>query len=229
MSMLEVDAAVRDAIAARVAEVDGAIADACRAAGRARGEVTLLAVSKKQPPERIVAGWLAGLRAFGENYVQELEAHRALLPAEARWELIGHLQTNKAKKAAQLAARVHTVDSERLARALGQARPGLEVLVEVNVGDEASKDGVGPAGVPAVVDAARAAGLEVVGLMCIPPADRPPRPYFAALRALAEAERARTGLALPELSMGMSGDFADAILEGSTVVRVGSALFGARG
>lgn len=223
-------------IAERSAAIEARIASACQRAGRARTDVTLLAVAKTQPDERVVAAYEAGLHHFGENYVQELERHVAVLRGRdprASWHLIGHLQTNKAKKAAELASLVHTVDSSKLARALGAATAGratpLGVLVEVNIGGEASKSGVEPAAIEAVIGEIRAhSGLEARGLMCIPPPDDEPRRWFAALRTRAEALRASTGLALPELSMGMSADFEDAILEGATLVRVGTAIFGER-
>ncbi len=223
-------------IAERIAEIEGRIAGACQRAGRARAEVTLIAVAKTQPDERVLAAYAAGLRHFGENYVQELERHRIAL-VEGRglsWHLIGHLQSNKARKAAELSTRIHTVDSPKLARALAQgasARVGepLGVLIEVNLGGEASKSGAAPDAVEAVLTELRAhPKLEARGLMCIPPPDDAPRRWFAALRGQAERLRAATGLALPELSMGMSADFEDAILEGATHVRVGTAIFGER-
>lgn len=223
-------------IVERIAELEARIAGACARAGRARGEVTLIAVAKTQPDERVRAAYDAGLRDFGENYVQELERHVAALAAlaePASWHVIGHLQTNKAKKAAELATLVHTVDSPKLARALGQAAAArsspLGVLIEVNLGGEASKSGSAPDAIEAVITEVRAhPRLEARGLMCIPPPDDAPRRWFAALRGHAERLRVSTGLALPELSMGMSADFEDAILEGATFVRVGTAIFGER-
>jgi PLP dependent protein len=193
-------------------------------------------VAKTQPAERVEAAHRAGLRDFGENYVQELERHADALAGvapPARWHVIGHLQTNKAKKAAERATLIHTVDSTRLARALGNATAGrpspLGALVEVNLGGEASKSGVPPTEVEAVLTELRAhAGLEARGLMCIPPPHDDPRKWFGQLREHAVRLRASTGLALPELSMGMSADFEDAIAEGATLVRVGTAIFGER-
>lgn len=222
-------------IAERVAAVEARIAQACARAGRARGEVVLLGVAKTQPEAAVLEAYQAGVRAFGENYVQELEAHAQALAAHAdvAWHLIGHLQSNKAKKAAERATLIHTVDTTKLARALGQATHGraspLGVLVEVNLGGEASKHGAAPDSVEAVLAEVRAhPGLEARGLMCIPPPDDAPRRWFVALRQLAERLRGPTGLVLPELSMGMSGDFEVAIEEGATFVRVGTALFGER-
>lgn len=218
-------------VKARLAKVLAEIAVACAKAGRAAGEVRLIAVSKKQPLERVQAVYEAGHRELGENYVQELERRGTELPADAVLHLIGHVQTNKAKKAAELASMIHTLDSERLAQALSRAVPSgreLEALIEVRLGGEATKAGLEPAAVEPLISAIRdLAGLRVRGLMCIPPSGAGRR-HFAELRALAVGLRARTGLDLPHLSMGMSEDFAEAILEGATLVRVGTAIFGAR-
>lgn len=207
------------------------VENACATAGRKPQDVTLLAVSKKQPIEAVRAVYDAGHRNFGENYVQEMEARIAALPSDARLHMIGHLQTNKVKKALG-AAMIHGVDSEKLARAIdkaaGEAGRKIPVLLEVNVGGEDSKSGVAPADCEALVLACTALpALELRGLMCIPPEEESRR-YFAQLRELRDDLAKRTGLSLPELSMGMSGDFEDAILEGSTIVRVGTAIFGAR-
>ena len=201
--------------------------------------VTLVAVSKTQPAEAVREAYAAGQRHFGENYAQEWRDKAALL-ADLEglvWHFIGALQTNKVKylvgsaeaPAAPRAAWVHTVDRLALAEELSKrsARRGAttRVLVEVNVGGEASKSGCAPADVPALRDAvARLPALELRGLMCIPPAEGDPRPHFARLRQLRDA----LGGDLPDLSMGMSGDYEAAIAEGSTIVRVGTAIFGAR-
>jgi hypothetical protein len=214
-----------------LALVRNAIERAARAAGRASSEVRLVGVSKRQPIERVAAAYELGLRDFGENYVQELVARRSELPREARWHMIGHLQTNKAKQV--LAADwLHGVDSMRLVEALtkaGAARSEkLPVLVEVNLAGEASKSGAAPADVEVILLAAAASPcLDPRGLMCIPPPGGG-RPWFAKLRGLRDEMASKTGLSLPELSMGMSSDFEDAILEGSTMVRVGTAIFGER-
>jgi PLP dependent protein len=199
--------------------------------------VTLVAVSKTQPPEAIREAYAAGQRDFGENYAQEWrDKAAALADLDAiAWHFIGALQTNKVKyllpaeAAAPAAAWVHTVDRLALAEELSRraARRGvrLRVLLEVNVAAEASKAGATPQEVPALAERVRALpGLELRGLMCIPPAEGDPRPHFARLRAL------RDGLGgdLRDLSMGMSSDYAAAIAEGSTLVRVGTAIFGAR-
>jgi pyridoxal phosphate enzyme (YggS family) len=204
---------------------------ACTRAGRNIGEVTLLAVSKKQPLEKVRAVYDAGHRDFGENYVQEMEQRIAALPADARFHMIGHLQTNKTKRAIS-AAMIHGVDSEKLARAVGKAAAEagrtVPVLLEVNVAKESSKSGVLPEAAEALVLAASAiAGLALSGLMCIPP-ESEGRAHFATLRALRDDLAKRTGVSLPVLSMGMSGDFEEAILEGATIVRVGTAIFGNR-
>lgn len=211
-------------IAALAAEIEARIADACRRAGRPRASVRLVAVSKGQPAERLLEAHAAGLRVFGESYAQELERHAALFPPGAiEWHFIGHLQSNKAKRVAALAAMVHSVDSVKLSRALGP----VPQLIEIRIGGEETKSGVDPERAEALL-AELGPEARVEGLMCIPPQDGEPRRHFAALRELADRLRAATGRPLPELSMGMSGDFEDAILEGATFVRVGTALFGER-
>ncbi len=191
--------------------------------------VTLVAVSKSHPADAIREAHAAGQRDFGENYVQEWrEKAEALadLPGIV-WHFIGSLQTNKVKYLAGKVALVHTVDREELGREIARRweRTGgrARVLVEVNLGDEASKGGCQAAEVPGLVERLRALpALEVAGLTCIPPPEEDPRRHFRALRAL------RDGLGLAELSMGMSGDYPVAIEEGSTLVRVGTAIFGER-
>jgi hypothetical protein len=191
--------------------------------------VTLVAVSKAQPAEAIREAYAAGQRHFGENYVQEWRDKAAALAdlPDLAWHFVGSLQTNKVKYLVGRVALVHAVDREELGREIARrsAAAGVttRVLVEVNVAGEASKAGCSPADAPALVASLRALpGLEVAGLMCIPPPDEPPRPRFARLRELA------AGLGLRELSMGMSGDYPDAIAEGATLVRVGTAIFGER-
>jgi pyridoxal phosphate enzyme (YggS family) len=191
--------------------------------------VTLIAVSKTQPPEAIREAYAAGQRDFGENYAQEWRAKADSLAdlAELRWHFIGGLQTNKVKLLAGRVAFVHTLDREDLARELSrrfvQKGAVARVFLEVNVGDEGTKGGCTPADAPRLAEAVRALpGLEPCGLMCIPPAGQEPRPYFQRLRAL------RDQLGLRELSMGMSSDWREAVLEGATFVRVGTAIFGAR-
>ncbi|MCA9550868.1 MAG: YggS family pyridoxal phosphate-dependent enzyme [Myxococcales bacterium] len=219
-------------LAERLAAVQAQVAAACRAAGRDPAEVCLVAVSKRQPDALLLEAYAAGQRDFGENYVQEMLRKQPLLPPDARWHLIGHVQSNKAKAAAT-AHLLHTLDSEKLARALARAAEAegrrLDVLVEVNLAHEDQKAGVDPEGVEALIEVAQATGwLEVQGLMCIPPEGEGPR-YFPELRRLRDDLVERLKRPLPILSMGMSGDFEAAIAAGATVVRVGTAIFGARG
>ena len=209
--------------------VEDRIAHACRVTGRERSEVTLVAVSKTQPPEAIELLIEAGQRVFGENRVQEAQAHWSGLRQAApdlELRLIGPLQTNKAADAVALFDVIETVDRPKLADALAaagekQGRP-VRVLVQVNTGAEPQKAGVLPEGADDLIRYARDSGLIVEGLMCIPPADEAAGPHFALLRKIAR----RNGLAA--LSMGMSGDYETAIRFGATHVRVGSALFGER-
>jgi len=223
-----------DEIAARLTTVRERIASAARRAARDPAAVRLVVASKTQPPEAIRAAYAAGAREFGENYVQEAAAKQDALAnlKELRWHLIGHLQTNKARDAANRFALIHSLDSARLASALGRARPAprVAVLVEVNVAAEASKSGVAPSEVERLIEEARAT-VEIRGLMTIPPPAPSPersRGHFAALRAKRDRLAATTGLALSELSMGMTDDFEVAIEEGATIVRVGRAIFGER-
>lgn len=204
------------------------IAAAARRAGRDPDEITLVAVSKRKPPEDIVAAYEAGQRDFGENYVQEFERKSARLPPlpGARFHLIGKLQSNKAKRAAGLFSTIHTLDSVKLARRLDRFASALEVFLELKLSPEESKAGMDPASLEAVLGAAQAAErLEVAGLMAMPPWNPDPehaRPYFRRLRDLAEAH------GIGGLSMGMSHDLEVAIEEGATHVRVGTAIFGKR-
>jgi pyridoxal phosphate enzyme (YggS family) len=213
-------------VAARVDAIQRRIAGACRASGRAVEDVTLTAVSKTQPPEAIAAALAAGQRVFGENRVQEAQARWAGRRDGVELRLIGPLQSNKAADAVALFDVIETLDRPKLADALAAAgaRAGkaVRVLIQVNTGAEAQKAGVLPGGTGDLLDHARAAGLIVEGLMCIPPADEAPGPHFALLRKIARR------LGLETLSMGMSGDFETAIRFGATHVRVGSSLFGER-
>jgi pyridoxal phosphate enzyme (YggS family) len=214
----------------RLNEVRSRIAKAAALARREAGDVTLIAVSKTHDAEEIAPLLRAGQRVFGENRVQEAQAKWPALKGEwpdVRLHLIGQLQSNKAEEAVALFDAIHSVDRPSLVAALGKAmekagrRP--DCFLQVNVGDEAQKGGCPPAELPALIEAAEAAGLPVTGLMCIPPADVEPAPYFALLAKLAR----RHGLA--GLSMGMSGDFETAVTIGASHVRIGTALFGARG
>jgi hypothetical protein len=205
-----------------------ALAAAIRAAGGAA--VTLVAAAKAQPEARIAAALAAGQRVFGENYVQEAEARwaerRAAYP-DLELHLIGPLQTNKAKDAVRLFDVIESVDRERLAAALAKAEAAAGVkrryCVQVNTGEEPQKAGIAPTEAVAFVERARAVhGLDVVGLMAIPPADEPPAPHFALLVQLADAA------GLPWRSIGMSGDYLEAVRQGATHVRIGTGVFGAR-
>jgi pyridoxal phosphate enzyme (YggS family) len=222
-----------------IARVEERLAAACRRSGRRREDVRLVAISKTHPPELIRAAFDAGLRDFGENRVQEAKAKRpALSDLDATWHLVGHLQTNKARAARDLFHWVHSVDSLRLAEKLAQAvAPGgerLPVLIEVNLGEEVSKAGVRADEAPELAEQiGRLAALELRGLMVIPPFLPDPeaaRPYFRRLRTLAREIAARnlSNVSMQELSMGMSHDFEVAVEEGATIVRVGTAIFGAR-
>jgi pyridoxal phosphate enzyme (YggS family) len=187
-----------------------------------------MAVTKVFPAQAICDAYALGLRDFGENYVQEFEGkHPAVAGLEgARFHLIGHLQSNKAKKAAELFGSIQTVDSARLARRLDECGVPLDVMLEVKLSPEQAKSGAAPEELPALIDAVRACpNLRLLGLMTMPPWSDDPeqtRPYFRRLRELGE----RLGLA--QLSMGMSHDLEAAIEEGATCVRVGTALFGKR-
>lgn len=221
-------------IAARLTAVRDRMARAARRVQRDPASVRLVLASKTQPPEAIRAAYAAGAREFGENYVQEAAAKQDALAdlGDLRWHLIGHLQTNKARGAANRFALIHSLDSARLAAALSRARPAARaaVLIEVNLALEASKSGVAPAEVERLIEEARAT-VEILGLMTIPPPaldSERSRSHFAALRATRDRLAAATGLALSELSMGMTDDFEVAIEEGATIVRVGRAIFGER-
>jgi pyridoxal phosphate enzyme (YggS family) len=189
--------------------------------------VTLVAVTKTVPPERVDAAFHAGIRVFGESKIQEAKAKIPLVSSRARWHFIGHLQSNKARDAVELFELIHSVDSVKLAAELdkwaeraGKTQP---ILLEVNVSGETSKFGVKPEDLPATLaQVQQFPRLEVRGLMTIPPVGQDPRPYFRRLREL----RDQTGLR--ELSMGMSQDYEIAIEEGATLVRIGTAIFGER-
>jgi hypothetical protein len=223
-------------IAQPLEEVRARVARAEQLAGRPAGSVTLVAVSKMHPAAAIREAYAAGQRDFGENYLQELEDKATELSdlVDLRFHVIGHIQSNKAKLAVRRGSVIHTVDSPSLARELGKraaGRPGpLPVLIEVNVGGEAQKSGAGPGDLGAVIEAIEAQpALRLRGLMTVPPTTADPegaRPYFARLRALRDEHGGAARL--PELSMGMSHDLEVAVAEGATLVRVGTAIFGAR-
>ena len=216
--------------ARRLADIEAAIADAARRAGRKPDDICLIAVSKTHDADAIRPLIAAGQRHFGENRVQEAAATWPGLRDEApgiMLHLIGQLQSNKAEEAVALFDAIHSLDRpslvSALARACDKAGRQPQLFVQVNVGDEAQKGGCAVADLPALLAQAKDAGLTVAGLMAIPPAEVEPAPYFALLDELAE----RHGL--PLRSIGMSGDFETAVMLGATHVRVGTALFGTRG
>lgn len=220
----------RPTLAANFAAVEARLTAACTRAGRARADVTLVAVSKLHPPELIRLAWELGHRDFGENYAQELRDKHASLAdcAGLRWHAIGPVQPKNAKYVARAATVFHALERLEVAQELSKRRegPALQCLVEVNVAGEASKAGVEPAALPEFLAAVRALPhLELVGLTAMPPLTEnaeDSRPHFRALAALAK----KHGLKM--LSMGTTGDFEVAIEEGATLVRVGTALFGHR-
>jgi len=226
-------------IAENLLRVNQRIAAATNRAGRRAEEITLIGVSKTHPAEAIREAFDAGLRDFGENRVQEWEGKRAsIAELPATWHLIGHLQSNKAAKAANLFHSIDAVDDFALAQKLDRAPSTLSggrtlrILIEVHIGGEATKSGVSEDNLPALGGQVAALGhLDFAGLMCIPPYLENPdevRPYFARLRTLRDQLESQLLRKLPVLSMGMSHDFEAAILEGATEVRVGTALFGTR-
>jgi pyridoxal phosphate enzyme (YggS family) len=219
---------VSESLKDRLERIEGRIERAAARAGRNRREITLIGVTKIFPADAIREAYEAGLRDFGENYVQEFAGklpELGELPG-ARFHLIGHLQSNKARTAAELFDSIQTVDTPKLARRLNEHASDLEVMLEVKLSEEAAKRGAAEADLEALTEAVREhPHLRLAGLMTMPPWAEDPeaaRPYFVRLRQLAERLR------LPCLSMGMSHDFEVAIEEGATHVRVGTAIFGAR-
>ena len=224
-----------------IARVRERVAAAAARSGRSASEITLIGVSKTHPAEMIRAAYEAGLREFGENRVQEWEGKRQALTdlVDARWHLIGHLQSNKATRAATIFHCVDSVDDAALAQRLDRTRQGaaaapgpLRVLLEVHIAGEAAKSGAEPSDLPELAEAVtKCASLHLNGLMCVPPflddAEKV-RPYFRKLRELRDRLETHVGHKLPVLSMGMSHDFEAAIEEGATHIRVGTALFGPR-
>ncbi len=212
------------------------IAVACARAGRDVNSVTLLAVSKSHPPETIRAAVDAGQLLFGENKIQEAKAKIPLIPSKARWQFIGHLQSNKVRDAVELFEMIQGVDSLAIAQEISkraeQAAKTMPILLEVNVAGEGSKFGYAPEKLLAELEELNALPrIEIHGLMAIPPyaaVSEKARPYFRKLRELKLQCEKILGAPLPHLSMGMSGDFEVAIEEGATIVRVGTALFGER-
>jgi pyridoxal phosphate enzyme (YggS family) len=235
-----VEEAATEALKSNFEHIEAQIAAACHDAGRPRSEVTLMAVSKMHPASAIVAAEALGVRVFGENKVQEFQEKRTQLPASrAEFHLIGHLQSNKAARAAELFSSIDTLDSLPLAERLNQAalRLGrrLQVLLEIKLSPEAAKSGIesdSPELQQLLEHLPGLTGVELRGLMTVPPFLEDPaavKPYFRKLRVLRDQlATAHPRLSFEELSMGMSHDFPAAIGEGATQVRIGTALFGPR-
>ncbi|MEJ2670697.1 MAG: YggS family pyridoxal phosphate-dependent enzyme [Deltaproteobacteria bacterium] len=222
-------------VAQNLEEVKRRIAAAAHKAGRDPATVRLVAVSKTVDQERVKEAIAAGQDLFGENYLQEARDKITALGRQVGWHLVGHLQSNKAKPAVELFDLIHAVDRLKLARALDAAAARLgqvqELLIQINQAGEATKSGVAPeAAGDLLKEVAQLPNLRVLGLMTMPPWLEPEavRPYFKALRELRDRLQDICGLPLPELSMGMSGDFEVAVEEGATLVRVGTAIFGSR-
>ncbi|MDO9082728.1 MAG: YggS family pyridoxal phosphate-dependent enzyme [Humidesulfovibrio sp.] len=240
MALSTTDARARE-LSERLATVKNRMAEACRRAGRAVDGVRLVAVSKFHPASDVAALARAGQRDFGESYVQEALAKQDELAGQnILWHFVGGLQTKKARAVAGRFALVHSLDSAKLARELARraADAGVlqPVLIEVNLGGEEQKAGVDETELTGLAELAlslhdNGLGLDVQGLMCLPPDFDAPelaRPFFAHLRELRDGLESRLGAALPHLSMGMTGDFEAAIEEGATIIRVGTSIFGPR-
>ena len=221
-------------VAENLSQVQKRIERAAERVGRDPQGVRLVTVSKTFPAKKIQEAARAGAMIFGENYVQEARAKMAdLADLYLEWHFIGRLQTNKAKDVVQGFSLIHSVDRIKLAQEINRrAKSKVAILIQVKLADEATKGGVDEAGTLELLrEASGLENIEVQGFMVMPPFfDQPERarPYFRRLAGLAREARDKTGLALPELSMGMSGDFEVAVEEGATLVRVGSAIFGAR-
>lgn len=223
-------------VAANLAAVKQRVNDAALRSGRSPDDVELMVVSKTWSAERVGEVVAAGHRTFGENRVQEAEEKIPLLPDNLHWHLIGHLQRNKVRKALPLFQTIHSIDSLKLARYTSNIAAELgknpDVYLQVDLAGEESKNGYEPDKLRHELDELLELDhLSLVGLMCIPPVSARPedaRPWFVQLRELRDELETRSGAQLPGLSMGMSGDYEVAIEEGSTIVRVGSAVFGSR-
>lgn len=225
-------------ITQNLAEIKQRLTDAALEAGRDPAEVRLVAVTKTVKLDRLQEAVAAGHTLFGENYVQEAKAKITSLGPGLTWHFIGHLQSNKAKAAVELFDLIHSVDRLRLAKALEQAAARLDkvqdILLQVNLAGEASKSGTAPEDTEnLLVEISKMPHLRVLGLMTMPPWFSDPekvRPYFRALRELRDRLRQKqlVDVDLPELSMGMTGDFEVAVAEGATLVRIGTAIFGRR-
>ncbi len=215
-------------IAENLINLEKKISLACERAGRARSEVTLISVSKVFPVSCLLEAYAAGARDFGENYVQEFESKwsEAKHLPDASFHFIGHLQSNKARRASEIFHCIQTVDSVKVAQRLNDGPHPLDIFLEVKLSEEEAKHGAAPEALSQLIDGVRAcSNLRLRGLMTMPPWSEDPevaRPYFVRLRQLAQQH------GLSELSMGMSHDFEVAIQEGSTMIRVGTAIFGKR-
>ncbi len=222
-------------VASRVTATQQRLAEAARSAGREPSSILLLAISKTQPADVIQAAYDAGLRAFGENYLQEAVDKQPQLPADIEWHCTGPVQSNKSKLVAEHFDWCHTVDSVKLAERLNNQRPvalpPLNVCIQLHIGGEESKSGIAADDAPSVAAAiAKMPHLRLRGVMTIPPASEDPaeqRRWFAEAREVFERLKAAHP-SVDTLSMGMSGDMEAAIAEGSTMIRIGSALFGPR-
>ena len=217
------------ALADNLARLNDRIAAAATRSGRRPEEITLIAVTKKQPASAVTEALACGVTEIGENYVQEAAEKRHSVPS-GHWHLLGHLQSNKAKQGVALFDLIQSVDSLRLARTLGREAQALgktqDILMQVHLGDEATKTGLPPAQVnDTVAEMTALPGIALRGLMGIAPYNGDPRPHFQELRRLFDTMPV---VSRPILSMGMSGDFETAIEEGATMIRVGTALFGPR-
>jgi PLP dependent protein len=225
-------------IAANIGQIHARINQACRNSGRNPADITLIAVSKIKPAEDIEAAFHAGQKFFGESYVQEFRDKQALVTAPVEWHFIGGLQSNKVKYLRGKVAMIHSVDRLSLAEEInhqwGKIDEKANILLQVNVGDESSKSGCTPEALESLVRAtAILPNLNILGLMCLPPHSDDPeqvRPFFRQLKELSQQIKQLNipGVKMEQLSMGMSGDFEVAVEEGATLIRVGTAIFGAR-
>lgn len=223
--------------AERLEAVRAAIDRSAEKSGRDASEVELAAVTKTHGPEAVREAWDCGIRIMGENKVMEAKAKIPLCPQGVEWHLIGHLQRNKTRHAVSLFSMIHSVDSIELVEAIdriaGELSRSVAILLEVNVSGEASKFGIKPQTVPAVVERVLSSSrITLDGFMTMAPFSPDPensRPHFAMLRRIKEETEERFGIGLRHLSMGMSMDYAVAVEEGATIVRIGTALFGERG
>jgi pyridoxal phosphate enzyme (YggS family) len=228
------EAEIANSVRANLQVVRDRITAAAARASRDPGTVRLVLASKLQSADALRAAYDAGARDFGENYVQEgMQKREALSDLDGvRWHLIGHLQSNKVRQAVRVFDTIQTLDSERLALSIAreQKEPAMPVLIEINIGGEQSKSGIAPELVEPLLERVRAK-VRVSGLMTVPPLSaegEEARPFFSRMRELRDKVASNTGLALSELSMGMTQDFEIAIEEGATIVRVGRAVFGER-